>query len=330
MKRVLFRRAGLGAAVLAVAVIGAPVSSGGAPALAAHSSDRAAVRLAAAAPAAPVRAASAAPYCGPTVIKSSGEAWACTFVENFGTSRLDTDKWIVQRTATSNFTTGVTDGARACYLDHPSAVRVAGGALRLSVFKATSVFTCNAKVPFQTRYAAGMVSTHWRFSQTYGRFEVRARIPSSREPGLQETLWLWPDDPTKYGAHPDSGEIDFAEFYSQYPDHVIPRIHYSYDPATVNWLTSTNIVTSYNCRIDQTAWNTYAVEWEPGRLTILVNGDVCLVDNYQADNTTVPFAPFNAPFMVVLTQALGHGSNALTSDAALPATTYVDYVRVWR
>ncbi|KRF12773.1 glycoside hydrolase family 16 protein [Nocardioides sp. Soil796] len=314
MKAQMFRRIGLGAAALAVAFLGTPMASGGDPAVARSS----------------VRAAVPAGGCGATVLKPDGQPWTCTFVDTFSTSALNTDKWIVQRTATSNFTTGEPGGARACYLDSPSTVRVAGGNLRLSVVRKATAFTCNASSPFSTKYAAGMVSTHGRFSQTNGRFEVRARIPASRIQGLQETLWLWPVNPTKYGPHPDSGEIDFAEFYSLHPDHVIPRIHYSYDPATVNRLTSTNVVTSYNCVIDQSAYNTYTLEWEPGRLTILVNGDVCLVDNYQADNTTVPYAPFDSPFMVALTQALGHGTNALPADAPLPATTYVDYVKVWR
>ena len=50
------------------------------------------------------------------------------------------------------------------------------------------------------------------FSQTYGKWEVRAKLPDLQTRGLQETLWLWPDNDIKYGAWPGSGEIDFAEF----------------------------------------------------------------------------------------------------------------------
>ena len=42
-------------------------------------------------------------------------------------------------------------------------------------------------------------------------------------------------------------------------------------------------------------------------------------------------APFDQPFMVALAQALGIGGNA--SDPAttpLPASTRIDYVRVWQ
>lgn len=281
-------------------------------------------------PAAPADHGSNADACGATVLKENGQPWQCTFVDNFSGNRLDEGKWVAQRTATSNFSTGEPGGARACYVDQPSTVKVAGGTLRLSVVRRPRAVTCGRKGdPFNTRYVAGMVSTHDRFAQAYGRFEVRARIPSWSGPGLQETLWLWPVDEKRYGAHPGSGEIDFAEFYSVYQDRVIPRLHYSYDPSTVDRSTATNVVTN-QCLIDPSVFNTYTLEWAPGRLTIMVNGSTCLVDNYIADNTTDAHAPFNQPFMVVLTQALGHGVNALPRGTNVSETTYVDHVKVWR
>jgi hypothetical protein len=42
-------------------------------------------------------------------------------------------------------------------------------------------------------------------------------------------------------------------------------------------------------------------------------------------------APFNQPFFVALTQALGVGSNAYNPALTpLPATTTIDYMRVWK
>lgn len=72
-----------------------------------------------------------------------------------------------------------------------------------------------------------MVSHHGTFAPTYGRYEVRARIPSYAGKGLQETFWLWPVDMFAYGLkHPASGEIDFAELYSSYANLVIPVVCY--------------------------------------------------------------------------------------------------------
>ena len=121
--------------------------------------------------------------------------------------------------------------------------------------------------------------------------------------GLQETFWLYPKKLT-YGAWPTSGEIDFAEFYSQYPTLDVPAIHYteaaSGDPN----------VTSSHCTINQGAFNTYGVDWQPGLLTIYLNGKVCLTDHPNPAAPVSSPAPFNQPFMIALTQALGSGTDA--------------------
>jgi hypothetical protein len=89
-------------------------------------------------------------------------------------------------------------------------------------------------------------------------------------------------------------------------------------------------VTAYNCQISVGQYNDYAVVWSPGKFTITVNGQNCLTDNYVPDNVASP-APFNQPFFIALTQALGVGSNAYNPyTTPLPATTSIDYVRVWK
>jgi beta-glucanase (GH16 family) len=137
-------------------------------------------------------------------------------------------------------------------------------------------------------------------------------------------------NPTKYGAWPSSGEIDVAEFYSQYPTLAVPYIHYVYYPWTTNAATQTNVVTAYNCSINFSAFNTYAAIWQPGRIEILVNGRTCLVDKYKAALLAPP-APFDQPFLIALTQALGVQGNAFDPTLTpLPATLQIDYVRVWK
>ncbi|HVT21843.1 MAG TPA: glycoside hydrolase family 16 protein [Mycobacteriales bacterium] len=273
---------------------------------------------------------------GATLTKPDGSPWVCSLDDEFDGGSLDRSLWTPMLTSASNFTTGAAP-YKVCYVDNPDTVSVSGGYLHLSVVKTPAKFTCTAPPTlglslhnFSTQYQGGEVMTLNNFSQTYGRFEVRAKLPQSAVNGLQETFWLWPNDPLKYGAHPGSGEIDFAEFYSQYFDRYIPYLHYDYNQATVDPATNTNIVTNdYTCLIDATKFNNYVVEWEPGRITLTYNGNVCLVDNYQPSNVASP-APFDQPFFITLTQALGVGTNSPTAATPLPATTLVDYVRVWK
>jgi beta-glucanase (GH16 family) len=270
--------------------------------------------------------------CGAQVLppKPDGSQWTCSFDDEFDSttgdaSSLNTSWWTPQVTAISGYTTGWP--YVACYVNSPNNISVSGGALHLTVRKESAPSACGW---FQTQYTGGMVSTIYSFSQTYGRFEARALLPQTTVAGLQETLWLWPVNDTMYGSWPGSGEVDFSEFYSQYSSLDIPYIHYNYDSSTVNKQTDTNVVTNY-CPISLTQYNDYAVTWSPGSFQITINGTTCLTDNYLPNNGLTSPQPFDQPFFISLTQALGVGTNALNpSTTPLPATTSIDYVRVWQ
>jgi beta-glucanase (GH16 family) len=168
-----------------------------------------------------------------------------------------------------------------------------------------------------------MVSTYQRFTQTDGLFEVRAKISGATAQGLQSSFWLYPAQLT-YGAWPASGEIDIAELFSQYPTLAIPYVHYNNSSNDAS-------ATNDDCAIgDPSQFHTYAVEWTPQSLTFQYDGQTCLVDHWNAASPLIDPAPFNEPFYLCLTQALGIGTNQfLPGTTPLPATTSVDWVRVW-
>ncbi len=275
------------------------------------------------------------PTCGDeTPLKADGSPWTCTFDDEFDGSTLDRSKWYVQTTPTSSFHSG-----NECFVDSPNNISVSDGTLKLTARKEAAPFVCADPLgAYTTQYTSGTVNTGTTFAQTYGRFEVRAQLPAATVQGLQETLWMWPLNQLQYGIWPLSGEIDFAEVYSMYSGWNIPYLHYGVDQSTVNWNTNTNIYTALpfpynqpgmNCRITVGDFNTYTVVWVPGQITIQVNDQDCIVDNYSATNVSSP-APFDQPFFLALTQALGIGKNVFVPGyTPLPATTAVDYVRVW-
>jgi beta-glucanase (GH16 family) len=261
------------------------------------------------------------PNCGAQIKKAPLQYWTCVFADDFNGSSLDPAKWTPIKTAQNGISSGP-----ACYVDSPANIAVGGGSLTLTARRENAPFTCaSPHGNFSTQYTSGQVATYGRFSQTYGRFAVRAKFPASTVAGLQSTLWLWPQNPTAYGA---VGEVDFAEWYSLYPDRVIPYIHYGYGTATTNLLTGVNVPSNNECFVDNTAdFHEYAVEWTPSTFTVSYDGRTCLVDNYQPDGVN----PFRQPYFIALSQALGVGTNAFDpATTPLPATTTIDWVRAWK
>ncbi len=265
----------------------------------------------------------------PPVAPPSG-TWSCTFDDEFNGSTFDTSKWEPALTSSSGYTTGPF-GAQVCYVNNPDTISESGGSLNLSVVQ-VPYFACNQPGGWAlgTAYEGGMVQSQGLFSQKYGFFQVRAAMPASSVPGLQETLWLYPQNETLYGPWPNSGEIDYGEFYSNYPNNDVSAMHY---PGSGN---DPNANAEGRCTGASTVgqFNTYALSWTPTTMTTYFNGVPCITDVY-APYVTWPDsapAPFNQPFFLAFTQALGMD----TSDSfqpgttQLPATTKIDWVRVWQ
>ncbi|MCL8252908.1 glycoside hydrolase family 16 protein [Aeromicrobium fastidiosum] len=254
---------------------------------------------------------------GSSLVKPDGTAWACTFDDEFDGTELDRTRWLPQQTA-FNAVDGYQIGAD-CFVDDPDNVSVSGGALRLTVRKESAPFTCRGAGPTgdaRVQHTAGSVSTVGMFAQARGRVEFRAAFPATKVAGHHGALWLYPSNPA--AAFPYSGEIDVAEFYSQYPDRAIPYVHYGHwDPSVTN---------NYCTMPDPTAFNTYTLEWTPSTISIAYNGVPCVTHEVSESAK----AAFEGEFMLVMTQGLGAGGNAVTSATPDVGTTSVDYVRVWK
>lgn len=252
--------------------------------------------------------------CGATVLtKADGSAWVCTFADDFTASKLDATKWTPQLTATSGFSTG-----NACYTDNAANIAISGGVLKLTNKRSSFASTCKSpRGNFSTRNTSGMISTYTKFTQAYGRFEMKAKFSTSKQPGIQSAFWMYPE--VTDAVWPINGEIDIAEWYSKYPDRVIPFLHYQSSYLDPN-------ATNNNCKVANVggAWHTYALEWTPQAITFLYDGQVCMTNTAAAGGY-----PFNKAYMIALTQLVGTGVNAPNWLTPSTNTMQVDYVRAW-
>jgi beta-glucanase (GH16 family) len=256
--------------------------------------------------------------CGPLIAKPTGGTWSCTFVDHFGGYALNSAKWAPMTTALTGVRT------HECRVARRPNVNVSWGTLKLVVRKEYKKFWCATPGGgYYTQYTGGNVASKDRFSQTYGRFEIRAAFPAAKVAGLHSALWMWPDK-QYYGGNWRSGEIDIAEFRTFHPNYVVPAVHYVGEADDA-------YSTTWKCAVYRPeAMHLYALEWTPKTLTIKYDGRTCLVNNWQPDAPLTKPAPFNRPFFMILTQSLGVGANDFSAyKTPLPATMRVDWVKVW-
>jgi beta-glucanase (GH16 family) len=257
--------------------------------------------------------------CGAPIVKADGKPWRCTFADDFGGNALDPTKWGPSTTAMSNLS-----GTGDCWISNPDNISVSNGALHLTTRRTPTPFPCTTADgrTFQRQVTSGSVTSSGRFAQAFGRWEIRARFPHVTAPGSHSALWLYPQDRV-YGRWPISGEIDIAEFYSRYPDRVIPIIHYKVSRPDAT-------ITNNECFVDRPwEFHTYTVLWTRGRILITIDGRTCVDHLIHPAAPLTDGQPFDQPFMINLTQALGIGPNTATAATPFPLTTDIDYVRVW-
>ncbi|KRC52944.1 MULTISPECIES: family 16 glycosylhydrolase [unclassified Nocardioides] len=258
---------------------------------------------------------------GERLAKPGGGRYTCSFEDNFDGSALDRTKWMVQDTSVTGVPVGQNEG---CYVDDPDNVSVGSGVLRLTVRKESAPFVCQSPYgAFTTDISAATVVGYGKFSQTYGRFEFRARMPETTIQGIHSALWLYPQQHT-YGAWPASGEIDVAEWFSGDPGKVYPSVHYTGE----NPLQSTG----FNCPVAgaSSQFHDYAVEWTSTSMRFLYDDRVCFEHSWLDASPLAGSAPFDQPFYLVMTQVFGGGWNSVVADTPTSATMSVDWVRVWR
>lgn len=257
--------------------------------------------------------------CGSMIRKADGSSWKCTFVDNFTGKVVDASKWGIQDTPTTGFRMGPT-----CFRSARNSVAQRAGFLYLTAASTARQFTCDSPYGgYPTRYTGGMVSSWGKFSQTYGRFEARAKYPTARQPGVHGGFWLYPQKRI-YGAWPLSGEIDIAEWWSSAPDLVLPTLHY---PGS----TFTND-SGWECTVeDVSVFHKYAAEWSPSEMRFYIDGTLCFSRVWTPLLPLLGPQPFDHPFNIALTMAVSGSpaSNQVTSATELPATYVIDYVKVW-
>lgn len=239
-------------------------------------------------------------------------AWADEFNELNG-ALPDSAKWVIETGGN-----GWGNNELQYYTPRPQNVRQENGNLVIEAVKER--FTGSDGV---TRdYTSARLKTERRFSQRYGRFEARIKVPSGR--GMWSAFWMLGDDFSRSGW-PACGEIDIMENVGSEPTTIHGTLHgpgYS----SANALTSAYSLS--NGRFPD-GFHIFAAEWKPNIIRFYVDGKLFATKK----PTDVPAGQrwvFDHPFFIILDLAVG-GNMPGNPDGStvFPQRMLVDYVRVY-
>lgn len=247
----------------------------------------------------------------------SYEGYTLRWEDTFDGTTLNREDWNVEL-----HEPGWVNNELQSYVDSPENIYLEDGKL---VLKPVETRSADGTVS----YTSGRVNTQNKHDFKYGIFEARAKVPAGQ--GFLPAFWMMPTNENLYGQWPRCGEIDIMEVLGNDTTRSYGTLHYG-NPHSQSQAGCTLTEGSFS---DE--YHTFAVEWEPGRISWYVDGRMIHTENdwYSATEgqgeITYP-APFDQPFYIILNLAVGGnwpGNPDETTDIANAAFS-IDYVRVYQ
>ena len=186
------------------------------------------------------------------------------------------------------------------------------------------------EVRSEVTYTSGRINTKDKHDYTYGKFEVRAKVPNGK--GFLPAFWMMPTDENLYGQWPKCGEIDIMEVVGDETDTVHGTLHFG-EPHTSTEGTYELVNGDFS-----SDFHVYSCEWEPNEIRFYVDGTLYYRENdwftkrEGFGEITYP-APYDQPFYLILNLAVGGEWPGNPKDDAVfaeDARFVIDYVKVYQ
>ncbi len=192
------------------------------------------------------------------------------------------------------------------YTSRPENVIVQNGVLKITAKKENYMGSA---------YTSTRLLSQNKFAFTYGRVEVRAKIPAGV--GTWPAIWMLGSNIASVGW-PACGELDIMEHRGSELNKIFGTLHYpgrSGGNADGNTKVISNATTEFH---------NYSMDWSATAIKIYV--DDLLI--HSVNNSAA--IPFNHDFFFILNVAMGGGFAGPVDAAVTSATMEVDYVRVYK
>jgi len=254
----------------------------------------------------------------PTACASNPAVWSLEWSDEFAGpsgSSVDSSKWSFDIGGN-----GWGNNELETYTSRTANADLEGGMLAIKTLKET--FTGSDNITRE--YTSARLLTRNKFSQAYGRFEARIKIPYGQ--GIWPAFWMLGDNISTAGW-PTCGEIDIMENIGKEPATIHGTIHGPGYSGAGGIGAPYSLPQKQNFSDD---FHVFAVEWEPRKIRFYVD------ENLYATRIPAELPPdqkwaYDHPFFLLLNLAVG-GDWPGNPDAStiFPQTMQVDYVRVYR
>lgn len=171
-------------------------------------------------------------------------------------------------------------------------------------------------------YTSARLITRGKASFTYGRMEIRAKLPAGK--GTWPAIWMLGENINEKGW-PACGEIDIMEHVGYEKDSVYGTVH----TETYNHVKGTQKTRGIFVGSLYSDFHVYSIDWTPEKVDFYVDG--VLYNHFVNEHRTDKEWPFDKPFFFILNLAVGGnwGGKYGIDDAIFPVSMEVDYVRVY-
>ncbi|WP_440906012.1 family 16 glycosylhydrolase [Catenovulum sp. SX2] len=202
-------------------------------------------------------------------ITEKNSNWQLVWADEFDGTEIDSTKWTHEVNCS-----GGGNNEQQCYTDDAKNSYVQDGLLYL-------VAMAEEGLDNEKGYTSARLNTKDKGDWTYGRFEIRAKLPAGQ--GTFPAGWMLPTD-NVYGGWPNSGEIDIFEGVNtkavkaddSIDSTIHGTIHYARMAAVVDGAHQHDKAVTFGhhhsgTSIDTDAnpadeFHTYAIEWEEGEI----------------------------------------------------------------
>ncbi|WP_151087894.1 glycoside hydrolase family 16 protein [Hymenobacter baengnokdamensis] len=174
------------------------------------------------------------------------------------------------------------------------------------------------------QYTSGRINTKGKQQFTFGRIDVRAKLPKGK--GMWPAIWMLGANDSQ-ASWPACGEIDIMELKGSSPSTDYSTVHYGSSVATHQYKGTVYALPSTANGDFSTDFHVFSCVRSMNQMDFYVDGN----KYYTLTSSDVSPYPFNNPFYAILNLAVGGDFDGNPDGSTtFPQTMQVDYVRFFQ